>query len=82
MKTLLALSPQKREDPVRTKARQRVKKLTDEEILDWTDQCGTAVVKALDDFRRLDHPESLREAAQGISALAGVVDELRGRHGV
>lgn len=82
MKALFARAPQKREDLVRTKARQRVKKLSDEEILNWTDQCGTAVVKALEDFRRLDHPESLREAAQGISALAGVIDELRGRHGV
>ncbi len=69
-------------DRVRAKARRRLAMIKDEEILNWTDNCGTGVVKALDDFRRLGHTDSLLEAAQGVSALAGAVDALRDRHGV
>ena len=64
------------EDSIRAKARRRVRKTTTPELLDWADQAGTGIAKALDDFRRYNTPESLQEAAEGVSALAGVVDVL------
>lgn len=69
-----------REHPMRSKARTRLEMLPDHEILNWADQAGTGVARALDDFRRLRDADSLRDAEQGLAALAGAVDVLTGRH--
>lgn len=66
-------------DSVRHKAEQRLSRLPTPEVLNWADQAGTGVAKALDDFRRLGERESLVEAQEGVSALAGVLDVLLSR---
>lgn len=68
------------EDPARRKARERMTQLPRVEVLDWADQAGSGVAKALDDYRRHNTPESLEDARMGIQALLGVVDVLQGRH--
>lgn len=69
-----------REHPMRTKSRNRMARLSDIEILNWADQAGTGVAKALDDFRRFKSSDAIREAEEGLAALAGAVDVLNGRH--
>ena len=69
-----------REHPMRAKARRRLERLPDHEILNWADQAGSGVAKALDDFRRLRDGDALRDAEQGLAALAGAVDVLSSRH--
>lgn len=66
-------------DSVREKAEQRLARLSTPEVLNWADQAGSGVAKALDDYRRLGERESLLEAQDGISALAGVLDVLLNR---
>jgi len=66
-------------DALRARARKRVQRMPEDMILDWADQCGNGIVKALSDYRRERSPESLLEASQGISSMAGVVDALRAR---
>jgi hypothetical protein len=66
-------------DAFRARARQRMRKVPTDVALDWADQCGNGIVKALSDFRRDGDPQALLEAAQGVSGLAGVVDSLRER---
>lgn len=68
------------EDPVRARARKRLATLPRSEVLDWADQAGTGLAKALDDYRRQGDEISLREAAEGVAALAGAVDALLTRH--
>lgn len=66
-------------DSVRVKASARLGRLKTPEVLNWADQAGSGVAKALDDYRRLGGRESLLEARDGISALAGVLDVLLSR---
>jgi len=67
-------------DSVRMKAEQRLSRLATPDVLNWADQAGTGIAKALDDFRRLGERASLEEAQAGVSALAGVLDVLLARH--
>jgi hypothetical protein len=67
------------ESPLRIKARKRMTRLPESDVLNWTDQAGTGVAKALDDYRRLGTPESLQEAREGLEALLGCIDALEGR---
>lgn len=69
-----------REHPMRARARTRLEMLPDHEILNWADQAGTGVAKALDDFRRLRDQDALREAETGVHAIAGAIDVLTRRH--
>lgn len=66
-------------DSVRSKARARLGRLKTPEVLNWADQAGSGIAKALDDYRRLGERESLLEAKEGVSALAGVIDVLLSR---
>lgn len=66
-------------DSVRQRAEERLSRLQTTDILNWADQCGTGVAKALDDYRRLGETDSLIEAQNGVSALAGVIDVLLDR---
>lgn len=68
-----------REHPMRAKARTRLEMLPDYEILNWADQAGSGLAKALDDYRRLRDADSLRDAESGVAALAGAVDALLAR---
>lgn len=67
-------------DPIRAKAAERLSRLGNPDILNWADQAGTGIAKALDDYRRLGDFGSLQEAEDALSALAGVVDVLKRRH--
>lgn len=67
-------------DKTRERAGARLGRLKSAGILDWADQAGTGIAKALDDYRRLGDRESLLEAAEGVSALAGALDALIGKH--
>lgn len=67
-------------DSVREKAKKRVSRVSTPDILNWADNAGSGVAKALDDYRRLGDKGSLDEAQRGISALAGVLDVLVDRH--
>lgn len=66
-------------DKIRAKAAKRLERLNTTDVLSWADQAGTGIAKALDDYRRLSLDESLLEAQNGISALAGAVDVLSRR---
>jgi hypothetical protein len=72
----VALRRSRSEDSIRAKAKRRVRKTATGDLLDWADQAGSGIAKALDDYRRFSTPESLTEAQEGVSALAGVVDVL------
>ncbi len=63
-------------DPLRTKASSRLSRLSDNEILNWSDQVGTGIVRAMDDYRRTKDPVALEEALQGLSTMQGAVDVL------
>jgi hypothetical protein len=66
-------------DPARRKARERMSRLPIGEILDWADQAGSGVAKALNDYRRDGTSESLEDARVGLQTLLGVVEELQSR---
>lgn len=68
-----------RPDKTRQKAAQRLGRLSTSEILDWSDQAGTGVAKALMDYRRTGEEACLEEARQGASALQGCLDVLAAR---
>lgn len=67
------------QDPTRTKAAKRLNRLPTPDVLNWADQVGSGIAKALDDYRKQDSPESLTEARQGAQSLLGVLDVLEGR---
>jgi hypothetical protein len=67
------------EHPMRARARSRLEMLPDHEILNWADQAGSGLAKALDDYRRLRDADSLRDAESGTAALAGAIDALLAR---
>lgn len=75
----VATDDEVRHDHNRRKARQRMSRLPTVEILDWADQAGSGVAKALNDFRRDGNRESLEEARIGMQALLGTVEELQSR---
>lgn len=77
---MLGRKPAVREDPTRAKARKRLGMLPNHEILNWADQAGSGVAKALDDFRRLGDPDALRDAEAGVAAIAGAIDVLTRRY--
>lgn len=62
-----------------SKARARLSRLATPDILNWADQAGSGVAKALDDYRRLGMTESLNEAQMGLETLLDAVEELRSR---
>lgn len=62
-----------------SKAHKRLSRLPTPSVLDWADQAGSGVFKALDDYRRLGTQESLQEARSGLEALLAVVDVLEER---
>ena len=62
-----------------TVAHQRLQRLQTVDVLNWSDQAGSGVFKALDDYRRLGTPESLQDARKGLEALIAVVDVLEAR---
>jgi len=66
-------------DTIRDKARERLKRLSDADILNWADVAGSGIAKALDDYRRLNDKGSLEEAHRGASQLQGALDVLRER---
>lgn len=78
------LPRRKREDgdSVRAKAKKRLGRLQTVDILNWADQAGSGVAKALDDYRRIGTSESLEEARIGLESLLGLVEVLQEReHG-
>jgi hypothetical protein len=60
-------------------AKRRFGKLPRVEILDWCDQAGSGTARALDDYRRLDMPESVAEAKTGVIALLAAIRVLEER---
>lgn len=63
-------------DPVRSKVAKRLDRLPSTDVLEWADNVGSGVARALDDYRRGSGPESLAEARQGVLSLLGVLDVL------
>ena len=64
---------------IKTAAQRRLAKMPSSDILNWCDQAGSGVARCLDDYRRLDLPESLLEAEMGLTALLDAIGELKGR---
>ena len=64
---------------IKSKAQRRLERLPDVEILNWCDQAGSGMAKALDDYRRLRLPESLEEAKLGAETLLVAIDVLKAR---
>lgn len=58
----------------------RFAKLPKLDILDWTDQAGSGMARALDDYRRLGMPESVAEAKMGALAVLAAIRVLGDRH--
>lgn len=67
------------DDKVRAKAAKRLNTVGQDEVLNWCDTTGTQIAKSLDDYRRHRQRESLEDAAQGMSMLAGAIDVLASR---
>lgn len=66
-------------DAIRAKARKRMDRQSEIDVLNWCEQAGSGVAKALDDYRRERSAFSLQEAQEGISALQGCLDSIRNR---
>jgi len=66
-------------DPTRSKAAKRLRRLPDDEILNWADNCGTTVAANLYDYRNLRAPESLKLAREAAQAMMGALDVLEER---
>ena len=68
-------------DAVRRKSAARMDRLSEAEILDWADSCGSSAAKSLMDYRkeREDPVVALAEAQRAVSALQGVLDALAAR---
>lgn len=62
-----------------SRAYQRLSRLQTVDVLNWVDQAGSGVYKALDDYRRLGTAESLQEARLGLEALCDAVAVLQER---
>lgn len=73
------LRREKTPDALRAKAAKRLARLATPDVMNWADQAGTGVAKALDDYRRIGDRQSLLEAQEGVAALAGVLDVLLAR---
>lgn len=65
---------------VEEKARKRLLRLPTMDILNWCDQAGSGMARALDDYRRLNMDESLDEARDGARTLLVAIDVLQERH--
>lgn len=63
------------------RARKRLSTLTDEGLLNWADQAGSGVARALNDYRRDRAVEGLQEAKLGLDSLQALVDLLIERQG-
>jgi hypothetical protein len=59
--------------------RRRLSRLSTTEILDWADQAGSGIARALSDFRRTQDPVALLEAEKGARTLQTVMVYLRER---
>lgn len=68
-----------REHPMRRKARTRMERLPEAEILNWIDVAGSGVAQALDEYRRKRDAGALIDAENGVEALAGAVAALVAR---
>lgn len=66
-------------DPVRQKVSKRLDRLPTVDVLNWADEVGSGLARALDDYRRQSTPESLLEAHRGAQSLLGVLDVLSSR---
>lgn len=66
-------------DPVRAKAAKRLDRLPTVDVLNWADEVGSGLARALDDYRKQATPESLLEAHRGAQSLLGVLDVLSRR---
>lgn len=64
---------------IKSKAQRRLERLPDVEILNWCDQVGSGMAKAIDDYRRLRLPESLQEAKMGAETLLVALEVLQAR---
>jgi hypothetical protein len=68
--------PKEAVDPVRAKVAKRLDRLPSTDVLEWADNVGSGVARALQDYRRDGATESLAEARQGVLSLLGVLDVL------
>lgn len=69
----------KNPDVVLEHAKNRLDRLPSVEILNWLDQAGSGMARALGDFRRSEDPEILVEAREGALALVAGIELLQGR---
>lgn len=66
-------------DPVRAKVSKRLGRMAEVDVLDWADNVGSGVARALQDYRKDGSSESLAEARRGVQSLLGVLDALDAR---
>jgi len=64
---------------IKSKAQRRLEKLPNVEILNWIDQAGSGMAKAVDDYRRLGMPESLAEAKMGAEVVLVALEVIQAR---
>lgn len=62
--------------PMRDRARNRVKKLPTQDLLDAADNTGSTVAAALYRHRKQPDTAALHEAADGVMVLTAIVEEL------
>lgn len=65
-------------DPVRQKVSKRLDRLPTVDVLNWADEVGSGLARALDDYRRQSTPEPAG-GPQGAQSLLGVLDVLSSR---
>lgn len=66
-------------DPVRDKARNRLKMVDNEQVLNWAEQAINGLHMSLDVLRKGADDAALQEARQAVSMLSGAVDVLEKR---
>jgi hypothetical protein len=68
------------QNELKARATRRLSLLDSYAILDWADQAGSGVARALSDYRREGVGYSLEEAKMGLEGLLAGVEILLSRH--
>ena len=70
---------ERQQDSVRAKAATRLGKVSNLEVLNWSEQAVNGFHRALDAYRTKGDPVALEECRKAVSMLAGAVDVLESR---
>lgn len=66
--------------PVADKVKRRVDRIPLADVVDWADNAGAGIARAISDYRREGGIESLLEAREAALAMLGCFESLLERH--